>query len=89
MGILFYGFQKGVSHIWGSSPKNGLDCIGYNVLLNNIVLLVTLINFEPNPMLVNINKLKPYQFITSKVQLGGTIDDRSTMERSLGEKWYK
>jgi hypothetical protein len=38
------------------------------MLLNNIILLVTLTNFEPNLMLVNINKLKPYQFITSKVQ---------------------
>jgi hypothetical protein len=38
------------------------------VLLNNTILLVTLTNFEPNLMLVNINKLKPYQFITSKVQ---------------------
>ncbi len=38
------------------------------VLPNNIDLLVTLINFEPNHVLVNINKLKPYQFITSKVQ---------------------
>lgn len=25
-------------------------------------------NFEPNHVLVNINKLKPYQFIASKMQ---------------------
>jgi len=30
------------------------------VLRNNIVLLATLINFEPNCVLVNINKLKLY-----------------------------
>jgi hypothetical protein len=39
------------------------------MLRNNIVSLVTLTNFEPNLVLVNINKMKPYQFITSKVQI--------------------
>jgi len=39
------------------------------VLPNNIVLLVTLTNFEPNLVLVNINKMKPYQFITLEVQI--------------------
>jgi hypothetical protein len=37
------------------------------VLPNNIILLVTLTNFEPNHVLVNINKLKSYQFITLEV----------------------
>jgi hypothetical protein len=32
-------------------------------LPNNIVLLVTINKFDPNPVLVNINKLKPYRFI--------------------------
>jgi hypothetical protein len=31
-------------------------------LPNNTALLVTKANFEPNPIIVNINKLKPYQF---------------------------
>jgi hypothetical protein len=31
-------------------------------LLNNITFLVTVNKFDPNPILVNINKLKPYQF---------------------------
>ncbi len=34
---------------------------------NNIVLLVTIDKFDPNPMLVNINKLKPYKFIEDKI----------------------
>ncbi len=38
------------------------------VLPNNMVLLVTLTNFEPNPMLVSINKLKSYKFIDYEVQ---------------------
>jgi hypothetical protein len=33
-----------------------------------MVLLVTLTNFEPNPVLVNINKLKPCKFIEFEVQ---------------------
>jgi hypothetical protein len=32
-------------------------------LPNNIIILVFVINFEPNPILVNINKLKPNMWI--------------------------
>jgi hypothetical protein len=35
-------------------------------LPNNIILLVTIDKFDPNPMLVNINKLKLYRFIKEK-----------------------
>jgi hypothetical protein len=35
-------------------------------LPNNIVLLVTIDKFDPNLVLVNINKLKPYMFIENK-----------------------
>jgi hypothetical protein len=38
------------------------------MLLNNIVLLVTSEKFETNPMLVNVNKLKPYKYMESEVQ---------------------
>jgi hypothetical protein len=38
------------------------------VLHNNTMLLITFINFEPNPMLVNIKKLKLYKLIEYKVQ---------------------
>jgi hypothetical protein len=31
-------------------------------LPNNITFLVTIDKFDPNPILVNINKLKPYRF---------------------------
>ncbi len=33
---------------------------------NNIVLLVTINKFDPNPILVNINKLKPCKFIEDR-----------------------
>jgi hypothetical protein len=32
-------------------------------LPNNIVILVFVNNFEPNPILVNVNKLKPYTYV--------------------------
>jgi hypothetical protein len=31
--------------------------------LNNIVLLVTLGNFEPHAILVNVNRVKPYKYV--------------------------
>jgi hypothetical protein len=35
-------------------------------LPNNTFLLVTIDKFDPNPVFVNINKLKPYRFIEDK-----------------------
>jgi hypothetical protein len=35
-------------------------------LPNNIILFVIIDKFDPNPILVNINKLKPYMFIEDK-----------------------
>jgi hypothetical protein len=32
-------------------------------LPNNIVLLIFVNNFEPKPVLVNVNKLKPYTYV--------------------------
>jgi hypothetical protein len=37
------------------------------VLLINIVLLVAIEKFETNLVLVNVNKLKPYKYMESKV----------------------
>jgi hypothetical protein len=45
----------------------GLYKIQY-VLPNNTMLLVTIERFETNPMLVNVNKFKPYTYIESEVQ---------------------
>jgi hypothetical protein len=33
-----------------------------------MILLMTFTNFEPNIVLVNINKLKPYKFIEYEMQ---------------------
>jgi len=37
------------------------------VLPNNTMLLVTIEKFETNPMLVNVNKFKPYKYMESEV----------------------
>ncbi len=38
------------------------------MLLNNNVLLMIIEKFDINPVLVNVNKLKPYKYMESKVQ---------------------
>ncbi len=43
--------------------NDGLACIKYIFLPNNIILLINIDKFEPNPILVNINKLKPYWYL--------------------------
>jgi len=43
--------------------NDGLACIKYIFLPNNIILLINIDKFEPNPILVNINKLKPYRYL--------------------------
>jgi hypothetical protein len=61
MGDIVLGFLKGrKEHIekfkkWWFGPYK----IHYS-FPNNIVLFVNINMFEPNPILVNINKLKPY-----------------------------
>jgi len=34
---------------------------------NNTILFVTIDKFDPNPMLVNMNKLRPYMFIEDRI----------------------
>jgi hypothetical protein len=38
------------------------------VLPNNIMLLVTIEKFETNPVLVIVNKFKPYKYMEFEVQ---------------------
>ncbi len=61
-------FPKGnKSHLWKFTRKwFGPYKVQY-VLPNNIVLLVTIEKFEINPMLVNVNKLKPYKYMEFEI----------------------
>ncbi len=38
------------------------------MLPNNTMLLVTIKKFETNPMLINVNKLKPYKYMEFEVK---------------------
>jgi hypothetical protein len=64
---MYYGFQGLFLIMLPNFRDDGLDPIGYNIVLpNNTILLVTIDKFDPNPLLVNINKSKPYKFIEDK-----------------------
>jgi hypothetical protein len=61
---MFYGFSKEKKHIWEISRKDGLVHLGYNIAYPIILFYFVFVNnFEPNPILVNVNKLKPYTYV--------------------------
>ncbi len=62
-------FPKGNKSHLGKFTRKwfGLYRIQY-VLPNKTMLLVTIEKFETNPMLINVNKLKPYKCMESEVQ---------------------
>lgn len=66
--IMLFGFQKKKMKKVGKVKKKRYDpyIIQY-LLFNNVVLLVTLGKFEPNYMLANLNKLKPYKYVDQVV----------------------
>jgi len=50
--------------VWENSRKDGFGPFKAQYCLpNNIGFLVFVNNFELNPILVNINKLKPYRYV--------------------------
>jgi hypothetical protein len=49
-------------------------------LPNNIVLLVFVNNFEPNPVLVNVNKLKPYKYVDQTLKGISNSKNQKTLE---------
>ncbi len=62
------GFQRKINHTQGSLLGNGLDHTKYNMCCQITLLLVKIEKFEANPMLVNVNKLKPYKYMESEFQ---------------------
>jgi hypothetical protein len=60
---MFCGFPKGKRHIWASSIKDGLVHSQYNIAYPIISLFLFLLIIEPNLILVNVNKLKPYKYV--------------------------
>ncbi len=62
--IMFCGFPKEKNTHLGKFKKRwfGLFKVQY-CLPNNIVLFVCVNNFEPSPILVDVNKFKPYKYV--------------------------
>jgi len=57
-------------------------------LPNNIVFLVPINNFEPNPILVNVNKLKPYTYVDQTLKGIQSSEDQKflqSMEKTSDE----
>jgi hypothetical protein len=64
---MYYGLHGLFLNMFPNFKNNGLDPIKYNIVYPIIPLyFVTIDKFDPNPLLVNINKLKPYRFIEEK-----------------------
>ncbi len=62
--IMSYGFPKEKKTHMGKFKKRWFGPLKVEYCLpNNIILFVSVNNFEPNPILVNVNKLNPYTYV--------------------------
>ncbi len=50
-------------HTWVNSRKDGFVHSGYIIIYPKYCSYCFINNFEPNPMLVIVNKLKPYKYV--------------------------
>jgi hypothetical protein len=65
---MYYGFQTLFPKMLKFFRDDGLEHIeSNNIYPINIILLVIIDKFDPNSMLVNINKLKPYWFVEDRI----------------------
>ncbi len=49
-------------------------------LPNNIIILVCVNKFEPNPILVNVNKLKPYKYVDQTLNEVQNLENQAFIE---------
>jgi hypothetical protein len=49
-------------------------------LSNNTFFLVYVNNFEPNLILVNINKLKPYRYVDQTLKGNQSLDNQKSLD---------
>ncbi len=63
-----YYFQKWRRSTIGNLNVNDLVPIEFNIVFQQHYDINTLDEFEPNPILVNINQLKPYQHAKLNVE---------------------
>jgi hypothetical protein len=65
MVIMLCHFQREINHTQGSLLGNGSNRTKYSMCCQ--MLLVTIEKFDINFVLVNVNKVKPYKYMESKV----------------------
>jgi hypothetical protein len=51
-----------------------------NFLPNNTIILVFINNFEPNPILINVNKLKPYKYVDKTLKGIQSSKDQKSLQ---------
>jgi hypothetical protein len=60
--IMSYGFPK-EKNTFGQIQEKMVRSIQGMILLTNNIIIVFVNNFEPNLVLVNVNKFKPYAYV--------------------------
>jgi hypothetical protein len=63
LGIFCFGSLRHKKSTLANSNTNGLDLIRSNIVSPTTLPLVTVKKFDPNPILLNINKLKLYRIM--------------------------
>ncbi len=63
---VYYGFQGLFPNMLQNLETMVWGLKDIILLHNNTILFVTIDKFDPNLVLININKLKPYKFIEDK-----------------------
>ncbi len=74
-------FPKGKKRHLGKIKKSWFGPFkGQYCLPNNILFLVSVNNFEPNPILVNVSKLKPYTYVDQTLKRSQRLDNQKSLE---------
>jgi hypothetical protein len=58
-------------------------------LSNNIVILVSINNFEPNLVLFNVNKLKPYKYVDQTLKGIWSLENQTSLESMIQNTWKR
>ncbi len=79
--IMFYGFPREKKHIWANLRKRWFSQFKVQYCLpNNFIILVSITNFEPNSVLVNVNKLKPYTYVDQTLKGIQNSKDKKSLQ---------
>jgi len=74
-------FPKGEKSHLGRCKKRWFGPFRVQYCLpNNLVLLVFANNFKPNPILVNVNKLKPYRYVDQTLKGIQSLENKKSLK---------